>query len=201
MYIVGVYDPPGLFAYLGDYTNDPNSPDPPKRNAFNDLTLAMNWLYRKRSFAISDPTLIVYSSTSLSRTKPTTPDPTIDHIDLLGIVQIEFLDRPPPFSIDLDKFPDLKADVLASCDSDSDISRSLGDSIHADWYNGLTLGEALNHVGCPPISHPPHRKDPSYLGKLAKVITYTTTVLKHSATSVLSVIHKVHPSDPAHPPL
>jgi hypothetical protein len=30
MYIVGVYDPPGLFAYLGDYTNDPNSPDPPK---------------------------------------------------------------------------------------------------------------------------------------------------------------------------
>jgi hypothetical protein len=31
LYVVGVYDPPGLFAYLGDYANAPNSPDPPKR--------------------------------------------------------------------------------------------------------------------------------------------------------------------------
>jgi hypothetical protein len=161
----------------------------------------MNWLYRKRSFAISDPSLFVFSSTCITRTKHTTKDPTITRIELLGIVQLDFFGKPPPFSIDLDAFPDQKADVLDACNSDSDISNTPKDSIHAHWYDGLTLGELRNHVDHPPRSHPTHREDPSYLGRLAKVITYTTTVLKHSALSVLSVVHRVHPTDTTHPPL
>jgi hypothetical protein len=42
--------------------------------------------------------------------------PILPKTKLLGLVGIEFLDRPPPFTIDFEKFPLLKANVLRVID-------------------------------------------------------------------------------------
>jgi len=53
--------------------------------------------------------------TSVTRAKIPSRDPNIRYIDLVAIVHIEFFDRPPPFSIDLEAWNDLKRDVLSVC--------------------------------------------------------------------------------------
>jgi len=52
-------------------------------------------------------------STSITETKIPSRDPNVRHVDLVAIVRIEFFDRPPPFSIDLEAWSDLKQDVLS----------------------------------------------------------------------------------------
>ena len=111
--VQGVSDTKTVFGYLLGYASGQEVDKELKKNITNDKSLALNWLFRKRSFAISNPDLIFFTSTT--RTKSPSRDPNIRHVDLVAIVRIEFFDRPPPFSIDLEAWSDLKRDVLLSC--------------------------------------------------------------------------------------
>ena len=102
-----------VFGYLLGYASGQGVEKEAKNNITGDKSLTLNWLFRKRSFAISNPDLIFFTSTT--RTKIPSRDPNIRHVDLVAIVRIEFFDRPPPFSIDLEAWSDLKRDVLLVC--------------------------------------------------------------------------------------
>jgi hypothetical protein len=111
--VQGVSDTKTVFGYLLGYASGQGVNKEAKKNITGNKSLALNWLFRKRSFAISNPDLIIV--TSVTRTKIPSRDPNIRHIDLVAIVKIEFFDRPPPFSIDLEAWSDLKRDVLLVC--------------------------------------------------------------------------------------
>jgi hypothetical protein len=111
--VQGVGDIKMAFGYLLGYASGQEVDKELKKNITDDKSLALNWLFRKRSFAISNPDLIIV--TSVTRTRSPSRDPNIRHIDLVAIVRIEFFDRPPPFSIDLEDWKDLKRDVLLVC--------------------------------------------------------------------------------------
>jgi len=58
----------------------------------------------------------VILSLSISQTNSSSKERNekkIRDIHLLGIIRINFFDRPPPFSIDLESWNDLKRDVLS----------------------------------------------------------------------------------------
>jgi len=91
-----------------------------KNNVLDDLSLALSWLFRKRSFSISDPDLIrqciIETTKSVKIQVDLNLDPILSqfyHIRLIGIVNIAYLDRPPPFSINLNKSEKLKSCVLS----------------------------------------------------------------------------------------
>ena len=111
--VQGVSDTKMAFGYLLGYASGQGVEKEAKNNITGDKSLTLNWLFRKRSFAISNPDLIFF--TSITRTKIPSRDPNIRHIDLVAIVRIEFFDRQPPFSIDLEAWSDLKRDVLLVC--------------------------------------------------------------------------------------
>jgi hypothetical protein len=102
-----------VFGYLLGYASGQEVEKEAEKNITGNKSLALNWLFRKRSFAISNPDLIFF--TSITETKILLRDPNIRHVDLVAIVKIEFFDRPPPFSIDLEAWKDLKRDVLLVC--------------------------------------------------------------------------------------
>jgi len=111
--VQGVSDTKTSFRHLLSYASGQGVDKEVKKNITDDKSLALNWLFRKRSFAISNPDLIFF--TSITRTKIPSRDPNIRHVDLVAIVRIEFFDRPPPFSLDLEAWSDLKRDVLLVC--------------------------------------------------------------------------------------
>jgi hypothetical protein len=111
--VQGVSDIKTSFEYLLGYASGKGVEKELKKNITGDKSLALNWIFRKRAFAISNPDLIF--NTSITQTKIPPRDPNIRHVDLVAIVKIEFFDRPPPFSIDLEDWKDLKRDVLSVC--------------------------------------------------------------------------------------
>ena len=111
--VQGVSDIKTSFEYLLGYASGKGVEKELKKNITGDKSLALNWLFRKRAFAISNPDLIIF--TSITRTKIPPRDPKIRHVDLVAIVRIDFFDRPPPFSIDLEAWGDLKRDVFLVC--------------------------------------------------------------------------------------
>jgi hypothetical protein len=90
-----------------------------KKNLLDDQSLALAWAFRKQSYAIGNPDLMFLKETKcvialLNLQKIIlylVSRPILPKTKLLGLVGIEFLDRPPPFTIDFEKFPLLKANV------------------------------------------------------------------------------------------
>ena len=76
-----------------------------------------NYTYTLRKTCDCDASFLhVLIPLCITQTKLPPRDPKITHIDLVAIVKIKFFDRPPPFSIGLETWSDLKRDVLSVCE-------------------------------------------------------------------------------------
>jgi hypothetical protein len=88
------------------------------KNAADDLSLSLCWLYRKRSFSVSSPDLIkacITQSRILVKLDENSPDPNeipyLTEYIFLGCLVIQYSDRSPPDLLDFSFNPDLEKRV------------------------------------------------------------------------------------------
>jgi len=116
--IEGIDDPEKAFFYLLGYMNGSFGEGKGKegKNLSGATSLAMNWLFGKRSFSIGNPDLIKESITAPNFFGEVDPNlmihPLQPKFEYLGNVYIAFFDRPPPWHINFEKSKKMKADVL-----------------------------------------------------------------------------------------
>jgi hypothetical protein len=129
--VEAIYDPKGISDYLHlNVTNNvtsylqKNVSGGSETDIFDDLSFAMNWIFRKRSFSISGRALIL-TCTSQTTNKHQllqmdlnmSPIPLSEGessiFELVGMVNINFPGKPPPFSINLEQNQGLKQAVLS----------------------------------------------------------------------------------------
>jgi hypothetical protein len=87
-------------------------------------SLALNWFFRKRSFGMSSFESIEECLTHIVKIYKS-PDLSSDaeklteniEIHFVGIVRIDFFDRPPPFSEDISEYPLLIDEIMNSINS------------------------------------------------------------------------------------
>jgi len=94
-----------------------------KKNVLDDRSLFLCWLFRKKSFSISNRDLIVTCITQTNKHQilqmnlnmcPIPPLPRrFCDFELVGMVNITFFTKPPPFSIDLELHGGIKRDILS----------------------------------------------------------------------------------------
>jgi len=116
--IEGIETPEKAVSYLLGYMNGSFGEGKGKKgnNLSGDTSLAMNWLFGKRSYSIGNPDLIKKSTTAPNFFGEVDPElmikPSHPKCEYLGSVNIVFLDLPPPWYINFEKSKKMKADVL-----------------------------------------------------------------------------------------
>ena len=116
--VEGINSPKNAFFYLLGYMNGSFGEGKGKEgnNLSGDTSLAMNWLFGKRSFSIGNPDLITKRITAPNFFGEVDPKlmikPSYPKCEYLGSVHIAFFDRPPPWHINFEKSKKAKADVL-----------------------------------------------------------------------------------------
>ena len=95
-----------------------------KKNVLGDRSLFLCWLFRKRAFSVSNCDLITTCITQTNKHQvlqqmdlnmhPIPPLPRrFCDFELVGMVNINFFEKPPPFSIDLELCKGIKRDILS----------------------------------------------------------------------------------------
>ena len=115
--VKAVTNPRYAINYIVGYITGEHS----NNNLLDDLSLSLSYLYRKRSFSVSSLDLITLCITQTPISQPASPRRILDpffsnfyHLELLGLVKMDFADRPPPFSLDqLDQSPELLQQILS----------------------------------------------------------------------------------------
>jgi len=94
-----------------------------KKNVLDDRSLFLCWLFRKKAFSISNRDLIFICITQTNKRQILQMDLSMRSIpplprrfcdfELVGMVNINFFDKPPPFSIDLELYKGIRRDILS----------------------------------------------------------------------------------------
>jgi len=94
-----------------------------KKNVLDDRSLFLCWLFRKQAFSISNCALIFTCVTQTNKhqilqmnlnMRPVPPLPRrFCDFELVGMVNINFFNKPPPFSIDLELYKGIRRDILS----------------------------------------------------------------------------------------
>jgi len=115
--VKGVINPNWAINYIMGYIT---GEDKKNKNLLDDRSLFLSWLFRKRSFSISNDDLIGLCIPETKKTKTIQlnleNNPICEQfpmIELVGLIKIELSGKPPPFSIDLERHKDIKEAVLS----------------------------------------------------------------------------------------
>ena len=117
--VEGCINPQGSLNYILGYMSGEKG-----NNLMDSRSLALNWLFRKRSFGMSSFESIqeclthiakIYKSPNLSSDNEKLTENR--EIHFVGIVRIDFFDRPPPFFMDISEYPLLINEIMVSINS------------------------------------------------------------------------------------